>query len=218
MATLENTKNQNQDSYIWDNPNYPNKTSQDEDIILLIREDIIILIFKAVGLYFIFFGLLFFRLIAISFSDRLWLYFFDFALYSIATMLTVQFLVMFHNYYLSLQIITNKRIIDIDQTGLFRREINSTSLDNIQDVTKKKTSIPQLFFNFGDVIVETAGRTGSEAKNAPNGFVFNNVPNPAEISHLIQVVREKNVNQRAIDQARIEASYLEQILHRKSLT
>jgi hypothetical protein len=218
MSILTRNSNENLDSHIWNNSNYPNKTTDDEDVVLLIREDVIVLIFKAIGLYAIFFGFLFFRLAAMSFNDRLWLYFFDFALYSIATILTVQFLVMFHNYYLSLQIITTNRVIDIDQTGLFRREVNSTSIENIQDVTHKKTSIVQLFFNFGDVIVETAGRTGSEAVGAPNGFVFNNVPNPAEIAHLIQVLREKNVSSRAVDQARIEAQYLEQILHRKALT
>jgi hypothetical protein len=205
------------DKKIWDNPNYPNKTTESENIILVVREDIAILIFKAIGLYAIFLVFLALRLLVGFAADTVFIYFFDFVMYTAAAMLTSVFIIMFHNYYLSLQIITSERIIDVDQLGLFRREVNSAVLENIEDVTHKKRTMLQLFFNFGDVIVETAGRSGSEAPGGVNGFVFNNVPNPAGVAHLIEVVRQQNADHSVSKAARIEAEELQKVLQRKAL-
>lgn len=205
------------DSQIWNNPNYPNKTTQDEDIILLVREDISILIFKAIGLYGIFFVFLLLRLFVGYLEDTTMIYFFDFVMYLSASILTAVFIVVFHNYYLSLQIITNERIIDIDQRGLFSREVNSAVLENIEDVTHRKTTVLQLFFNFGDVIVETAGRSGNEAKGGVNGFVFNNVPNPSGVAHLIEIVRQQNSTRMVNQAAEAEAKALQKVLHKKAM-
>jgi hypothetical protein len=205
------------DSQIWNNPNYPNKTTQDEDIILLVREDISILIFKAIGLYAIFFVFLILRLFVGYVEDTTMIYFFDFVMYLSASILTAVFIVVFHNYYLSLQIITNERIIDIDQRGLFSREVNSAVLENIEDVTHRKTTVLQLFFNFGDVIVETAGRSGNEAGGGVNGFVFNNVPNPSGVAHLIEIVRQQNSTRMVNQAAEAEAKALQQVLHKKAM-
>jgi hypothetical protein len=128
----------NFDKLIWDNKNLPNKTTEDEDIILVVREDLALLILKAIGLYLVFFAMLFFRLIVNSLNDYVWVSLYDTAMYTLAAVLTVIFLMVFHNYYLSLQVITSERIIDIDQTSLFRRETSSTVYDRIEDVTIRK--------------------------------------------------------------------------------
>jgi hypothetical protein len=70
-------------------------------------------------LYAIFFVFLILRLFVGYVEDTTMIYFFDFVMYLSASILTAVFIVVFHNYYLSLQIITNERIIDIDQRGLF---------------------------------------------------------------------------------------------------
>lgn len=60
-------------------------------------------------------------------------------------------------WYLDLYILTTKRIVDIEQRGLFSRQVSETSLDRIQDVTFEIKGILATFFNYGNVRIETAG-------------------------------------------------------------
>ncbi len=60
-------------------------------------------------------------------------------------------------WYLDLYILTTKRIVDIEQRGLFSRQVSETSLDRIQDVTFEVKGVLATFFNYGNVRVETAG-------------------------------------------------------------
>lgn len=206
------------DNLIWNNPNFPNKTTEDEDVILLTREDIVILIFKGVGLYLFFFVLLLLRVFVSGFQDLIWISLYDSILFGSGSILTIAFLLIFHNYYLSLQIITSERIVDIDQTSLFRREVSSTTIEKIEDVTHKKVGILNLLFNYGDVIIQTAGRTGAEAgADSVNGFVFNNVPSPAEVAHIIDVLQEREENNNSYKSAKIQAQELQKILSKKIL-
>jgi hypothetical protein len=206
-----------QDTLIWENKNFPNKTTENEDIILLVREDIVIIILKAIGLYFIFFLLLLFRLIFSSFTDFIWLSAYDAFMYSAGLFLTLIFLMIFHNYYLSLQIITSERIIDVNQRSLFRREISSTAIAKIQDVTFKKVNFFNFIFNYGNVILQTSGNAGSDTPEGINGFVFENVPNPSEIAHLIDLIQQKEQTESIQRNAIIEAEALQKVLSRKIL-
>jgi len=211
---------ENLDNYIWDRKSFPNKTRPDEDIILLVREDILIPIFKAIGLYLGFFLLLILRFVLASSVDKnsyVWLTAFDTFLYTLASFFLLSILFTFHNYYLSMQIITSFRIIDIDQVSLFKREVNSTAIEKIEDVTHIKKNLFNLLINYGDVIVQTAGRTGGEADTNINGFVFNNVPNPQEIANVIDQIIQTYDQDRSIDNAKKQAQALQKVLNRKTL-
>jgi uncharacterized membrane protein YdbT with pleckstrin-like domain len=65
------------------------------------------------------------------------------------------------NYLLDVLIITDKRIFEIDQLGLFRRESSTFRIDRIQDVTVDVKGIIATFLDFGDINIHTAG----EGKN-----------------------------------------------------
>jgi hypothetical protein len=79
-------------------------------------------------------------------------------------------------YYLNVQIITNKRIVDINQVGLFSHTISELHLENIEDVTSQTNGLLGTIFNYGSVYVQTAGSV--------ERFTFQNVPNPAHIEKL----------------------------------
>jgi len=207
----------NFDKLIWDNKNLPNKTTEDEDIILVVREDLALLILKAIGLYLVFFVTLFFRLVVNSLNDYVWVSLYDTAMYTLAAVLTVIFLMIFHNYYLSLQVITSERIIDIDQTSLFRRETSSTVYEKIEDVTYKKRTFLNLLLNYGDVILQTAGKGGSEDPEGVNGFVFNDVPNPEEIALLVSKQQEASEEEKFSEAAKAQAKALQAVIGKKSL-
>jgi len=59
-------------------------------------------------------------------------------------------------YYLNVWIVTNRRIIDVDQKGLFSREIAAARIENVQDVTINTHGILQTLFDFGTLTIHTA--------------------------------------------------------------
>jgi hypothetical protein len=98
--------------------------------------------------------------------------------------LALALFVIFVIYYLNIQIITNIRIVDIDQVGLFSHVVSELHIDKIEDVTSETNGILGTLFNYGNVYVQTAA--------AVEKFEFNNVPNPSHIEKLILNLYEKN--------------------------
>jgi len=72
-------------------------------------------------------------------------------------LLWVIFFIEWTNYYLDLWIITNKRIIDVEQKGFFHREVTSFRFGQIQDITVETRGIIETFFKFGTLQIQTAG-------------------------------------------------------------
>lgn len=61
------------------------------------------------------------------------------------------------DYYLDMWILTDKRLIDVEQTGLFQREVSEIPLFRIQDVTVSIPGFAATFLKFGTITVQTAG-------------------------------------------------------------
>jgi hypothetical protein len=59
--------------------------------------------------------------------------------------------------HLDLIIVTNMRIVDINQTRIFNRKISSTSLKQIQDVSGAVKGVIPSLLNYGTINIETAG-------------------------------------------------------------
>ncbi|MGB4076807.1 MAG: PH domain-containing protein, partial [Minisyncoccia bacterium] len=64
---------------------------------------------------------------------------------------------VFTNHFLDQWIVTNERIIDIDQKDFWRREVSSTFLSHVQNVETEVHGFFHTLFGFGTVSVETAG-------------------------------------------------------------
>lgn len=87
---------------------------------------------------------------------------------------------VFHSltiYTLNAVLITDRRIIDNDQHGLFNRKVAELNSSRIQDVSTHTNGIIQTFLHFGDVTVQTAA---SEKQ-----FVFHQVPYPDKVKDII---------------------------------
>ena len=91
--------------------------------------------------------------------------------------LWIAFFTRFADYWLDAWILTNERIIDIEQKGLFSREVSEFKLDKIQDVSVDVSGVIQTLFHYGNVQVQTAG--------FEREFVFKTVPNPQNIKNQI---------------------------------
>lgn len=87
------------------------------------------------------------------------------------------FITTWISFYLDVTIITNRRLVDIEQQGLFNRKISEQSLLRVQDVSARVNGIFQTFLNYGTVLVETAG-------DEPN-FELQNVPQPDKVALTI---------------------------------
>jgi hypothetical protein len=81
------------------------------------------------------------------------------------------------NYYFDVWIITNERIVNIEQKGLFLREASDLEFSKIQDVTTEVIGLIPTVLNYGDVYVQTAGEV--------ERFKFRQVPDPYGIKSLI---------------------------------
>lgn len=84
-------------------------------------------------------------------------FFFAFIYLVFVLIIWVIFFVQWTNYYLDVWYLTDKRIIDIEQKGLFRREKISIRYDRIQDVTIEVSGMVATLAGYGDIHVQSAG-------------------------------------------------------------
>jgi len=61
------------------------------------------------------------------------------------------------NYYLDLWILTDKRLISVDQKGFFSREVSSIRLDKIQDINIETHGLLNTILRIGTIKVQSAG-------------------------------------------------------------
>lgn len=86
-------------------------------------------------------------------------------------------------WWLDVYIITNLRIIDIEQKTLFSRSVAEAELENIQDVKHEINGFWQTVFRFGAVGVQTAG--------ASETIILDDVENPAQIQkEIVKIIQE----------------------------
>jgi len=99
-------------------------------------------------------------------------------------MVWLLFFTSFIDLYLDVWIITNKRIVNIEQKGLFSRVESEHQLDVIQDITTEVHGIGPTLFNFGDLLVQTAGEN--------QRVVFKQIPEPYYVKKIISDLVENN--------------------------
>ena len=88
------------------------------------------------------------------------------------------------DYYFDVWIITTHRIVDIEQIGLFRRNISELECSKVQDVTTEIHGILQTLLDYGVVYVQTAGKKSR--------FIFKQVPNPSLVRELVIKLQKTN--------------------------
>ncbi len=60
------------------------------------------------------------------------------------------------DYYLDVWIITNQRILSVEQKGLFRRTVTELRYGQIQDITSDVSGLIATFFQFGNIRIQSA--------------------------------------------------------------
>lgn len=159
---------------------------QDEEILLFLRRHfitnvdwILIALFLALAPAFISFinsfGTVEFNVFALlNIPARFIVFFLIFYYSAIFTFVLVNAVSWFYN----IGLVTTKRVVDIDLVELIFKNIATTQHTLIQDVSYSQNGAIRALFNFGDVIVQTAGQEGL--------FELEAVPHPDKVVHLIE--------------------------------
>jgi len=87
------------------------------------------------------------------------------------------------DYYLDYFLVTDRRVVDIEQSGLFNRSIAELRLYRIQDVTSEVKGFWPTILRFGNVYIQTAG--------TEERFVFEQVAHPELVVKQLLVLTDK---------------------------
>ncbi len=91
------------------------------------------------------------------------------------------------DYYLDVWVVTNRRVVMIDQRGFFRRYVSSFRLERLQDINIEIKGILATLLDYGSIEAQTAGNDDDE-------FVGNMLPEPRELKALIVNAADKLTN------------------------
>lgn len=94
------------------------------------------------------------------------------------------FYTSFITFYLDLLIITNDRLIDINQDNLFSRRISEMDLHQIEDVTSEVRGFFPSLFNYGTLTIQNA--------SAVVKFIVPNVKNPSKLREMILTLADED--------------------------
>jgi hypothetical protein len=91
----------------------------------------------------------------------------------------------FVDYYLDVYIVTDERIVDITQSGFFKRSISELHLHEVQDVSARVEGFFATMVHYGQIEIQTAGERAN--------FIFRAIPNPYRISKIIADLHEAQI-------------------------
>lgn len=87
----------------------------------------------------------------------------------------------------NVMIVTNEKIAQVLNRSLFDRKISQLSIGDVQDVTVRQSGLFPRLFNYGSVVIETAG----EQQN----YTFTYAPDPYQCAKVIVGSHEKNLKE-----------------------
>ena len=129
--------------------------------------------------------------LAFPFEISSWVYWFFGSFLGICLWLVAS--IIWIDYYLDVWIMTNKRVVNVVQKGLFFRNVSELRYSKIQDITTEVTGLIPTFLNYRDVLIQTAG---TEPR-----FIFHNVGNPYKIKDEL-MAQQKRMRQNDITEMR----------------
>lgn len=103
-------------------------------------------------------------------------YFFVIAFYYLAVL--SYWFINFISWYFNISLVTDKRVIDIDFSNLVYKDVAATKMNLVQDVSFAQIGAIRTFFDYGDVLVQTAGTL--------DNFTFEAAPQPENIVHITE--------------------------------
>lgn len=94
-------------------------------------------------------------------------------------------LILFTSTYIyrqSMLLITDRSLVQVVQKSLFIKKVSRLSMSNVEDVSEEQRGILASIFNFGTLMVQTAG--------AAENFIFTLCPTPSHYADMIIEARQ----------------------------
>ncbi|MFM2414594.1 MAG: hypothetical protein RI911_287 [Candidatus Parcubacteria bacterium] len=82
------------------------------------------------------------------------------------------------NYYLDVWIVTDKRIVNVEQLTLFSRETTTLRVERIQDATVEIHGFLAEMIGYGNLRIQSAGDSGEH-------MIFHGLPNPEYVRGVV---------------------------------
>lgn len=148
---------------------------KDENVVLVIRSHWVMYVpFILVAFIVLLLPLIFgFLMSGLLDNTILFLALFTSCLTISLTIVTYSFMRWFYN----VNIVTDKRVIDLDFTSVVSHNLSEARLSKIEDVTHKQAGILGSVFDIGTVYFQTAGATAS--------IEFDNIPRPRDVQNIL---------------------------------
>jgi hypothetical protein len=93
-------------------------------------------------------------------------------------LVTIFIFIKFITWYFNIDLVTEKRILDIELMGIVYKNVAATKLTLVQDVSYSQVGVVRTIFDYGDVLVQTAGTI--------DNFTFDAIPRPDDAVHVVE--------------------------------
>jgi hypothetical protein len=106
--------------------------------------------------------------------------------------------IVWTNYYLDIWVVTNMRLVDVEQVSLFNRRVSTLELENIEDITVRIEGFFESVIGYGTLSVQTAGMVPE--------FIIKDIFAPEEAKKTIYTTQRlaKQEDQERMTTVRIE--------------
>lgn len=92
--------------------------------------------------------------------------------------LTTIVFINFITWYFNIMLVTTERVVDIDFADLVYKNIAETKISLVQDVSYTQIGVIRAVFDYGDVLIQTAGTL--------DNFDFKAVPKPERVVQIVE--------------------------------
>ena len=161
--------------------NFPGK-HEEERVVMFFRRHPFQLIIGYIYLGFLATGIFLILLIVPFYfealSEPFWRAVFDFFLVLGMLIVFYSVFVMWVHYYLDVYIVTDERIVLINQLDFFHRKVSEAEVENIQDVEIEVKGLFATIIGFGDIRVTTASAD-------QDLIIFDNIGKPYQVKDII---------------------------------
>jgi hypothetical protein len=93
-------------------------------------------------------------------------------------LVSTYFYINFITWYYNVGLITDRRIIDVDFSSLVYKDVATTKLNLVQDVSYAQVGVVRTFFDYGNILIQTAGSL--------DNFNFESSPKPESVVQIVE--------------------------------